>query len=59
MLAEARSEEHEIRERIAELEAVERRLLGNIRDGLSGTPIPRPAGNGYPEVEVEARQPFG
>jgi hypothetical protein len=58
LLAEARAEEHEIRHRIAELEAVERRLLGTIRDGLSDTPSPpaAPAANGYPEPE---RQPFG
>jgi hypothetical protein len=39
------------RKSIAELEAVELRLLTMIRSGLSD---PQPAGNGYPE-----RQPFG
>jgi hypothetical protein len=58
LLAEARAEEQEIRRRIAELEAVEHRLLGTIRDGLSDTPPPpaSPAANGYPEPD---RQPFG
>ncbi|WP_328333134.1 MFS transporter [Kribbella sp. NBC_00382] len=40
LLATAREEEDAIRHRIAELEAVEQRLLGTIRDGLSGTPTP-------------------
>ncbi|NUR98648.1 MAG: MFS transporter [Kribbellaceae bacterium] len=40
LLAEARAEEQEIRSRIAELEAVERRLLRTIRDNLSDTPTP-------------------
>ena len=35
LLATARAEEDAIRQRIAELEAVEHRLLGTIRDGLS------------------------
>ncbi len=58
MLAEARAEEAEIRHRVAELEAVERRLLGTIRDGLADTPPPPavPAANGYPDPD---RQPFG
>ncbi|WP_405063877.1 MFS transporter [Kribbella sp. NBC_01505] len=43
LLAEARAEEQEIRTRIAELEAVETRLLSKIRDGLSNTPTPPPA----------------
>ncbi|WP_238164336.1 MFS transporter [Kribbella pittospori] len=42
VLAEARAEEQEVRARIAELEAVEQRLLGTIRDGLSNTPPPPP-----------------
>ncbi len=45
LLAEAHAEEHEIRRRIAELETVERRLLGTIRDGLSNTPTAPPAAN--------------
>ncbi|MEV6411531.1 MFS transporter [Kribbella sp. NPDC051718] len=40
LLATAREEEEAIRHRIAELEAVEHRLLGTIRDGLSNTPTP-------------------
>src|SRR4051812_6421799 len=40
LLAEARAEEQEIRSRIADLEAVEHRLLGTIRDGLADTPSP-------------------
>ncbi|MGY4772696.1 MFS transporter [Kribbella sp. CWNU-51] len=40
LLAQAQAEEHEIRHRIAELEAVEHRLLATIRDGLSTTPTP-------------------
>ncbi|MFK4084054.1 MFS transporter [Kribbella sp. NPDC020789] len=68
LLSEARAEEQEIRTRIAELEAVEVRLLTKIRDGLSHTPartaephavLPpsHHAGNGYPDG-VD-RQPFG
>ncbi|HZX07184.1 MDR family MFS transporter, partial [Kribbella sp.] len=37
LLAEAQAEEQEIRTRVADLEAVERRLLTTIRDGLSTT----------------------
>jgi len=62
LLAEARSEEQEIRHRVAELEAVEQRLLGTIRDGLSTTPpppAPIPTGNGCPGDEGEQRQAFG
>jgi DNA repair exonuclease SbcCD ATPase subunit len=63
LLAEARAEEQEVRARIAELEAVEQRLLGTIRDGLSNTPpplpTPRPTGNGYPSEDVQERQAFG
>jgi hypothetical protein len=54
---------------VAELEAVEHRLLGTIRDGLSDTPpppaappasTPGPTGNGYPDHEgLPERQPFG
>ncbi|MDX6248005.1 MAG: hypothetical protein QOF10_1365 [Kribbellaceae bacterium] len=40
LLAAARSEEDAIRQRIAELRAVEERLLGSVRDGLSDTPAP-------------------
>ncbi|GAA3572878.1 MFS transporter [Kribbella ginsengisoli] len=40
LLATAREEEEAIRHRIAELEAVEQRLLSTIRDGLSNTPTP-------------------
>ncbi|WP_203590715.1 MDR family MFS transporter [Streptomyces sp. SID13031] len=40
LLATAREEEEAIRHRIADLEAVEHRLLGTIRDGLSNTPAP-------------------
>ncbi|MEU0092632.1 MFS transporter [Kribbella sp. NPDC006257] len=40
LLASARAEEEAIRQRIAELEAVEERLLGVVRDGLSDTPAP-------------------
>jgi hypothetical protein len=40
LLASARAEEDAIRQRIAELEAVEERLLGAVRDGLSDTPAP-------------------
>ena len=46
LLATARAEEEAIRQRIAELEAVEERLLGTVRNGLSD--------NHHPE-----RQPFG
>lgn len=58
LLAEASAEEREIRQRIAELEAVEQRLLATIRDNLSDTPPPPAAhaANGYPEPH---RQPFG
>ncbi|MEV0803621.1 MFS transporter [Kribbella sp. NPDC050281] len=63
LLAEARAEEHEVRARIAELEAVEQRLLGTVRDGLSYTPPPPPTpgstGNGYPSEDVRERQAFG
>ncbi|WP_405070813.1 MFS transporter [Kribbella sp. NBC_01510] len=45
LLAGAHAEEHEIRRRIAELEAVEHRLLATIRDGLSNTPTAPPAAN--------------
>ncbi|MGW6278827.1 MFS transporter [Kribbella sp. NPDC055071] len=69
LVAEAKAEEEEIRHRIAELEAVEHRLLGTIRDGLSDTPPPPAAppesvphttsnGNGYPE-DLHNRQAFG
>ncbi|TCO47483.1 EmrB/QacA subfamily drug resistance transporter [Kribbella antiqua] len=67
LLASARAEEETIRQRIAELEAVEHRLLGTIRDGLSNTlappaappqSVPRPTGNGYPD-EAHERQAFG
>ncbi|MGW7682167.1 MFS transporter [Kribbella sp. NPDC054772] len=71
LLAEARAEEEELRARITELQAVERRLLGTVRDGLSETPRPPAApttapttaqtptaGNGYPE-DATTRQPFG
>ncbi len=40
LLAAARAEELDIRHRISELRAVEQRLLGTIRDGLSDTPPP-------------------
>ncbi len=40
LLTEARAEEEEIRTRIAELEAVEQRLLAHIHNGLSSTPAP-------------------
>ncbi|MFG1627587.1 MFS transporter [Kribbella sp. NPDC049227] len=63
LLAEARAEEQEVRARIAELEAVEQRLLGTIRDGLSNTPppppTPGPTGNGYPSEDIQERQAFG
>ncbi|GAA1572409.1 MULTISPECIES: MDR family MFS transporter [Kribbella] len=51
LLAEARAEEQEIRGRVAELEAVERRLLGTIRDNLSDTPAPpaAPAPQTHPD----------
>ncbi|MFF0266736.1 MFS transporter [Kribbella sp. NPDC004536] len=52
-LAEARAEEQEIRTRIAELEAVEHRLLGTIRDNLSDTPRPPAA----PTTAVSAEPP--
>ncbi|TDU89143.1 EmrB/QacA subfamily drug resistance transporter [Kribbella voronezhensis] len=74
LLAAARLEEEAIRQRIAELEAVEVRLLGAVRDGLSATPPPPAAppqainshrpdatvdhGNGYPTHGKE-RQAFG
>ncbi|MEV5961898.1 MFS transporter [Kribbella sp. NPDC051952] len=71
LLAQAQAEEQEIRHRITELEAVEHRLLGTIRDNLSTTPPP-PAphlnghqeeshhanANGYPETSPH-RQAFG
>jgi hypothetical protein len=40
LLTAARAEEDAIRQRIAELQAVEERLLGAVRDGLSDTPAP-------------------
>ncbi|WP_432886592.1 MFS transporter [Kribbella sp. CA-245084] len=40
LLSEAKSEEEEIRARIAELQLVEERLLGTVRDTLSTTPPP-------------------
>jgi EmrB/QacA subfamily drug resistance transporter len=40
LLAEAQAEEQEIRARIAELQLVEERLLGTVRDSLSATPRP-------------------
>ncbi|MET7282254.1 MFS transporter [Kribbella sp. NPDC005582] len=40
ILTEARAEEAEVRTRIAELEAVEQRLLAHIHNGLSTTPAP-------------------
>ncbi|WP_134105851.1 MDR family MFS transporter [Kribbella pratensis] len=40
LLAEAKSQEEEIRARIAELQLVEERLLGTVRDTLSTTPPP-------------------
>jgi EmrB/QacA subfamily drug resistance transporter len=40
LLATARAEEDAIRQRIEELQAVEERLLGVVRDGLSDTPAP-------------------
>ncbi|MBP2354511.1 EmrB/QacA subfamily drug resistance transporter [Kribbella aluminosa] len=49
LLAEARAEEQEIRTRIAELEAVEHRLLTTIRDGLSETPRPPAAPTRTPD----------
>ncbi|MEU4193198.1 MFS transporter [Kribbella sp. NPDC026611] len=42
LLHEARAEEREIRQRIADLEAVEHRLLGTIRDNLSSTAPQQP-----------------
>jgi MFS family permease len=70
LLATARVEEDAIRQRIAELEAVEERLLGTIRDGLSDTPHPPAAPppaitnpqrgeNGYPRDYEPERQAFG
>jgi hypothetical protein len=67
LLAAARAEEDEIRRRIAELEAVEERLLGRVRDGLSDTPHPPAAPppaiqrteNGYPHEHEQERQAFG
>jgi hypothetical protein len=70
LLATARAEEESIRERIAELEAVEERLLGRVRDGLSDTPHPPAAPppaitnshreqNGYPTPYEPDRQAFG
>jgi hypothetical protein len=73
LMATARAEEEAIRQRITELEAVEQRLLGAIRGGLSETPQP-PAGpppaitnpnrpdpteNGYPAPYETDRQAFG
>jgi EmrB/QacA subfamily drug resistance transporter len=45
LVAEARSEEQAVRQRIEELRAVEERLLGTVRDGLSDTPAPSGAFN--------------
>jgi hypothetical protein len=75
LLAEAKSEESEIRSRIAELQLVEERLLTAVRDTLSTTPpvpdpastsaaeapyVPHATGNGYPDPTAPPnRQPFG
>jgi EmrB/QacA subfamily drug resistance transporter len=75
LLAEAKSEESEIRSRIAELQLVEERLLTAVRDTLSTTPpapdpastsaaeapyVPHATGNGYPDpTATPNRQPFG
>jgi hypothetical protein len=40
LLATAREEEDAVRHRIADLEAVEHRLLAKVREGLSNTPTP-------------------
>jgi EmrB/QacA subfamily drug resistance transporter len=58
LLAEARAEEQEIRTRVAELEAVEHRLLGTIRDGLSETPRP-PAPPTHPSSPPAPTTPTG
>ncbi|MEV8376672.1 MFS transporter [Kribbella sp. NPDC056861] len=52
LLAQARTEEDAVRQRIAELEAVEHRLLGAIQDGLSNTPTP-PAAITHPARDHE------
>ncbi|GAB2565478.1 MDR family MFS transporter [Kribbella endophytica] len=69
IVSAARTEEEAIRQRIAELEAVEQRLLGVVRDGLSETPAPpaappasvngHRAGNGYPSHYESEQQAFG
>jgi hypothetical protein len=72
LLASARAEEEAIRQRVAELEAVEERLLGVVRDGLSDNSAPPHAitnphrpnpnvehGNGYPTAHESERQAFG
>ncbi len=69
IVSAARTEEEAIRQRIAELEAVEQRLLGVVRDGLSETPAPPAAppasinghrtGNGYPSHYESEQQAFG
>jgi EmrB/QacA subfamily drug resistance transporter len=69
IVSAARTEEEAIRQRIAELEAVEQRLLGVVRDGLSETPAPPAAppasinghrtGNGYPGQYESEQQAFG
>jgi EmrB/QacA subfamily drug resistance transporter len=69
IVSAAKAEEETIRRRIAELEAVEQRLLGAVRDGLSETPAPPAApppsvnghrtGNGYPSHYESEQEAFG
>jgi septum formation inhibitor MinC len=59
LLAEARSEEQAVRQRIEELRAVEERLLGTVRDGLSDTPAPPEALNSNGDGDGQDVNPDG
>ncbi|WP_432944757.1 MFS transporter [Kribbella sp. CA-253562] len=65
IVSAAKAEEEAIRRRIAELKAVEQRLLGAVRDGLSETPAPPSSvnghrtGNGYPSHYESEQEAFG
>ncbi|RZU13858.1 EmrB/QacA subfamily drug resistance transporter [Kribbella rubisoli] len=59
LLSEAKSEEQEIRARIAELQLVEERLLGTVRDTLSTTPPPAaPVSSAPPPFPSDGSAPY-